>query len=200
MSQNNNYPEVWSINAPPLNVLQSNQQFIELVEHYMRQKHKYEKVSSAYEAAHLEALHLELDPTSTQEQLDAAAEREQALYVESADLQHQLNQILASAGMSELELRTRHRNLVKNVTFAANPRYKNLRAALADLYPNADISNSNMEALLRGNVNIPNNSVTNTPNTLAKKSRARAAVAQTRSGGRRRVRRTRKSRRSARKY
>lgn len=188
---------VWPINASLENV-RANQPFVELASRYMDFKKQYERASTAYETAHLEALHLELNDTSTPNQLEAATRREQHYAAVMARMQENMREILNDLGVSNEELESRYKHLTTNISFANNPRYRNLRAALRNLYPNTAISNDDLEALIRGNVNIPNNSNENNENTRAKKSRARNTLAAVR-GGKLKSKKQRKSRHRCRK-
>ena len=197
MNDENYGNNVWPINASLENV-RANQPFVELAGRYMDFKNQYERAATAYEAAHLTALELELNNTSTQPQIEAATRREQHYAAIMARMQENMRSILTDLGVSNEELVSRYNSLTTNISFANNPRYRNLRAAVRNLYPGTAISNDDLEALIRGNVYLPNNSNENTENIRAKKSRARNTLAAVRGGRRRsrsrRQRRTKKSR------
>jgi len=194
MNDENYGNNVWSINASLENVVK-NQPFVELAGRYKDFKTKYTRASAEYQTAHLTALELELDNTSTQEQLEDATRREQHYFNLMTRLGQAMQNILTELGVRDEELEARYRSLTTNISFANNPRYRNLRAALLDLYPGVNASDEDLEALIRGNVYVPNNTSENTPNTRAKKSRARNTLAAIRGGRRRRHSRRRNSRR-----
>ena len=189
MNDENYGNNVWSINASLENVVK-NQPFVELAGRYKDFKTKYTRASAEYQAARLTALDLELDNTSTQEQLEAATRREQHYFNLMTRLGQGMQSILTELGVRDEDLEARYRRLTTNISFANNPRYRNLRAALLDLYPGVNASDEDLEALIRGNVYVPNNTSENTPNTRAKKSRARNTLAAIRGGRRRRSRRS----------
>jgi hypothetical protein len=198
MNDENYGNNVWSINASLENVVK-NQPFVELAGRYKDFKTKYTRASAEYQTAHLTALELELDNTSTQEQLEDATRREQHYFDLMTRLGQAMQNILTELGVRDEELEARYRSLTTNISFANNPRYRNLRVALLDLYPGVNVSDEDLEALIRGNVYVPNNTSENTPNTRAKKSRARNTLAAIRGGRRRRHSRRRHRTKKSRK-
>lgn len=189
-----NVSNVWSINASIENV-RENQPFIELAGRYKDFKIQYGQASAAHEAAYAATLDLENNSRSTQDQIQAAVRREQHYRDLMTRMHQNMQTILSNLGMSDEELEARYHRLTTNISFANNPRYRNLWAAVRDLYPGLNVSNEDLEALIRGNVYIPNNEPENTETIAAKKSRARAALATvTARGGKRRNRRKSTSR------
>lgn len=193
MNDENYGNNVWSINTSLENVVK-NQPFVELAGRYKDFKTKYTRASAEYQTAHLTALELELDNTSTQEQLEDATRREQHYFNLMTRLGQGMQSILTELGVRDEDLEARYRRLTTNISFANNPRYRNLRTALLDLYPGVNASDEDLEALIRGNLYVPNNTSENTPNTRAKKSRARNTLAAIRGGRRRRSSRSRSRR------
>jgi hypothetical protein len=195
MNDENYGNNVWPINASLENA-RKNQPFVELAGRYKDFKNKYTRASAEYQTAHLTSLELELDNTSTQEQLEDATRREQHYFNLMTRLGQAMQSILTDLGVRDEDLEARYRSLTTNISFANNPRYRNLRAALLDLYPGVNASDDDLEALIRGNVYVPNNTSENTPNTRAKKSRARNTLAAIRGGRRRRSSRNRRRNRT----
>ncbi len=187
---------VWTPENEPLEKLHINQDFIELAKPYIESKKRYVKVSAAHETAHLEALAAEMDPTIPADHLAAAVRKEQQLLAEMDILQNKMAQVCHDLGLTPGELEAYYNYLTTNISFANNPRYRNLRAALRNLYPGTVMSNDDLEALIRGNVYLPNNNNENTENIRAKKLRARNTLAAVRGGRRRRSRRQRRTKKS----
>lgn len=158
-----NNEEVWSVDIPPIENLRANEAFLQEAKRYNKLQKNYQTVSAKYEVV------------SRSRRLRYQA---QNYYNQLLQIRNEMQNILNAFRMTNSQIKTRYKNMVKNFTFSNNPRYRNLRAALLNLHP--EVSNptiEQMDVIVRGNIPIPNNRPENTPDILAKKARIRSALA-----------------------
>lgn len=190
-NSNNSYSTVWSVknNVTPS---KANQDFVELAGRYMDLRKEYMKQVDAHDSARLTSMQLELDNTTSQQQLENAVRAEQQLAGRVEEHERKLNEILAKLRMTNDEIVGRYTNVTTNLSFAnapPNTNTRNLRTVLGEIFPGTAISNDDLNGFRTGTFSVPNNAPNNTPALKSAKARARTLLRggkRTRKGGRRR--------------